>query len=102
MMTRLLTLALLMALSVPAVAQKKKKGAAPLFKSPLITAQTNRYVAVYEVLSSMGLLTTEHLNLGVIRYDPAAYYDAVKNAPVVNVSPQGERLDRVLKSLGKQ
>lgn len=67
-----------------------------------VSAQTDRYVAVYQLLSAMGLLTAEHLGLNVPRYDPAAYYDAVKDAPVVNVSPQGERLERVLQGIGRE
>ena len=66
-----------------------------------ISAEIGRYQAVYSLLSSMGLLTTEHLNLGVPRYDPTGYYNAVKNAPLVDVSPQGAKLDRVLQSIGK-
>ncbi|MEM6824427.1 MAG: TolC family outer membrane protein [Pseudomonadota bacterium] len=67
----------------------------------LISAEIDLILAQYQLLSAMGLLTAEHLGLGVARYDPAAYYNVVKNAPTVFVSPQGERLDRVLKSLGK-
>ncbi|MBV1903276.1 MAG: TolC family outer membrane protein [Marinosulfonomonas sp.] len=66
-----------------------------------VSAESDRYVAVYRVLSSMGLLTANHLKLGVATYDPVAYYNTVKSAPAFNVSPQGEKLDRVLKSLGK-
>lgn len=66
-----------------------------------ISAETDRYVAVYEVLSAMGLLTADHLGLGINTYDPAAYYKAVQSAPNTYVSPQGEKLDAVLKSLGK-
>ena len=67
-----------------------------------ITAETDRVEAVYSLLSSMGLLTVDHLGLGIVTYDPAAYYNAVKDAPNRFVSPQGEKLDRVLKSLGKK
>ena len=66
-----------------------------------VSAESDRYVAVYRVLSSMGLLTVNHLKLGVATYDPVAYYNTVKSAPAFNVSPQGQKLDRVLKSLGK-
>jgi len=66
-----------------------------------VSAETNRYVAAYQLLAAMGLLTADHLRLGVTQYDPAAYYDAVKKAPSYKVSPQGEKLDRVLKGLGK-
>jgi outer membrane protein len=47
----------------------------------------------------MGLLTAEHLKLAVQIYDPAAYYDLVKDAPSTT-SPQGEALDRVLQAIG--
>ena len=65
-----------------------------------ITAQSDQYNAVYRLLASMGLLTVEHLRLGIATYDPEAYYNAVKSAPVHQVSPQGERLDAVIKALG--
>lgn len=67
----------------------------------LISAQIDLILANYSLLSAMGLMTVDHLGLGIATYDPAAYYNAVKNAPTVFVSPQGERLDRVLKSLGR-
>ncbi len=66
-----------------------------------ISAQSDRYVAIYSLLAAMGLLTADHLNLGIVAYDPAAYFNAVKNAPSFGVSAQGERLDSLLKSLGK-
>lgn len=65
-----------------------------------IDAEANLQVAIYSLLSSMGLLTVDHLNLGIPTYDPAAYYDAVKSAPVTSV--QGESLDRVLRAIGKE
>jgi outer membrane protein len=64
-----------------------------------IDAEANLQVAIYSLLSSMGLLTVEHLNLGIPTYDPAAYYNAVRNAPRTSV--QGESLDRVLRAIGK-
>lgn len=67
-----------------------------------ITAQSNQYLAVYSLLASMGLLTADHLKLGVVSYDPEAYYNAVKSAPVHRVSPQGKRLDSLLEALGKK
>ncbi|MDI3338059.1 TolC family outer membrane protein [Defluviimonas aestuarii] len=68
-------------------------------RSNRITAEANLQVAIYSLLSSMGLLTAEYLNLGVPIYDPEAYYNAVKSAPATSV--QGESLDRVLKAIGK-
>jgi outer membrane protein len=64
-----------------------------------ITAEANLQVAIYALMSSMGLLTADYLNLGVPIYDPEAYYNAVKSAPVTSV--QGKSLDRVLKAIGK-
>lgn len=66
-----------------------------------VTANTQRIVAIYSVLQAMGLLTVDHLNLGITTYDPAAYYNAVADAPTRYVSPQGEKLDRVLKALNR-
>ncbi|MCP5038747.1 MAG: TolC family outer membrane protein [Rhodobacteraceae bacterium] len=64
-----------------------------------ITAQSDQYLAAYQLLSAMGLLTAEHLRLGIATYDPEAYFNAVSSAPVHEVSPQGERLDAVLEAL---
>jgi outer membrane protein len=63
-----------------------------------IQAEANRYLGVYTLLSAMGLLTVEHLNLGIPTYDAAGYYNAVKNAPVH--SAQGKKLDQILKKIG--
>lgn len=67
-----------------------------------IKAESDQYVAVYTLLSTMGLLTAEHLRLGIASYDPEAYHNAVKGAPLRVVSPQGEQLELVLESLGKK
>lgn len=65
-----------------------------------IAAQSSEVVASYAVLSAMGLLTAEHLNLPVQQYDPSEYYNLVTDAPG-RVSAQGEALDRVLRALGQ-
>ncbi|SFJ21285.1 TolC family outer membrane protein [Celeribacter neptunius] len=67
-----------------------------------IQARIARETQSYSVLQSLGMLTVESLKLNVPVYDPAAYYDAVKNAPTRYVSPQGEKLDRVLEGLLKK
>ncbi|MGB5067523.1 MAG: TolC family outer membrane protein [Albidovulum sp.] len=64
-----------------------------------IDAEAQLQVAIYSLLSAMGLLTVDHLNLGIPTYDPAAYYEAVKSAPATSV--QGKSLDRVLQAIGK-
>jgi outer membrane protein len=66
----------------------------------LIAAQADEVIASYQVLSSMGLLTAQHLRLPVQQYDPAAYYNLVKDAPT-KMSQQGQALDRVLKAIGQ-
>ncbi len=62
-----------------------------------LEAEANRYIGVYQLLSVMGQLTAEKLNLGIPTYDVEAYYNAVKNAPPAFVQPsaQGAALDRI-------
>lgn len=67
----------------------------------LISAETDLYIAAYTVLETIGELTAKDLRLDVRTYDPAAYYNLVKDAPVP-ISPQGQKLDRVLRALGKE
>lgn len=69
-------------------------------RTALLQAQASLQIANYALLSAMGLLTVDHLKLGIATYDPEAYYNAVRNAPVT--SPQGAALDRVLRSIGQQ
>jgi outer membrane protein len=68
-------------------------------KASRIEAEARLQVAIYSLLAAMGLLTVEHLNLGIPTYDPAAYYEAVKSAPSTSI--QGKSLDRVLQAIGK-
>jgi len=69
-------------------------------RTALVSAEIASVQSVYDLLRSMGLLTVQYLGLPVPTYDPAAYYNAVKNAPAM--STQGARLDRVLESIGRQ
>ncbi len=69
-------------------------------RANMISAEADVVVAAYSVLASLGQLTAKDLNLDVQLYDPAAYYNLVKDAPVP-ISPQGQKLDRVLRALGK-
>ncbi|MGV6812426.1 MAG: TolC family outer membrane protein [Brevirhabdus sp.] len=64
-----------------------------------VDAITQQYSAVYGLLAAMGLLTVDHLKLGIQTYDPSVYYKAVRNAPISTI--QGDRLDKVLRALGK-
>ena len=63
-----------------------------------LRAQALRYVGVYQLLATMGLLTVDHLQLGIPTYDPEAYFNAVQNAPSHSV--QGKKLDRILEKIG--
>jgi len=68
-------------------------------RTTLLQAEAGLQTATYQLLSSMGLLTVDHLGLGIATYDPEAYYNVVKDAPAL--SAQGEALDRVLRALNK-
>jgi len=70
-------------------------------KAARISAQSNQYIAVYSLISSMGLLTADHLRLGIATYDPEAYFNAVKGAPIHDISPQGQKLDAIIETLGR-
>ncbi len=65
-----------------------------------IGAEADLYIAAYTVLESIGELTAKDLRLNVQLYDAEAYYNLVEGAPVP-LSPQGQKLDRVLKALGR-
>ena len=66
-----------------------------------VAAEFDRVLASYDILESVGLMTVEHLQLPVVSYDPGAYYNAVEGAPTADVSPRGERLNNVLRRLGR-
>jgi outer membrane protein len=70
-------------------------------ESTQVTARANLYVAAYTVLAATGRLTAKDLRLPVQLYDPAAYYNLVKDAPAKK-SEQGKKLDRVLRALQKE
>ena len=70
-------------------------------RATLISARTAEVLAIYNLLAAMGLLTVDHLDLGVVTYDPSAYYNAVKDAPGHEVSPRGQKLDSVLRAIGR-
>ncbi len=70
-------------------------------RASLVSARIDEIAAGYSLLSTMGLLTADQLKLNVPSYDPAAYYNLVKTGPAKK-SRQGEKLDRVLKKLGKE
>ena len=70
-------------------------------RAALLTAQIDESRFSYGILFAVGLMTVEHLGLGITTYDASAYYNSVSDAPVRKVSPQGEKLDRLMKSLAR-
>ncbi len=69
-------------------------------QSSNVTAGTQIYVAAYSVLQATGQLTARDLKLPVQIYDPAAYYNLVKDSPA-KLSKEGKKLDRVLRAMQK-
>lgn len=69
-------------------------------QADLISVDADIYIAIYNIIASVGQLTARELNLNVPTYDPAAYYNLANNAPST-ISPEGKKLDRVLRALGK-
>ena len=69
-------------------------------RTTLLQAEAGLQTATYNLLASMGLLTVDHLGLGITTYDPEAYYNAVKDAPAI--SAQGEALDGCCALLTRQ
>ncbi|MEP5728139.1 MAG: TolC family outer membrane protein [Sulfitobacter sp.] len=65
-----------------------------------VSARAALYVAAYQILSATGRLTAKSLGLPVQLYDPAEYYNLVKDAPAKR-SKEGKKLDRVLRALQK-
>jgi outer membrane protein len=68
-------------------------------KANRLQSVANLYNGQYALLSTMGLMTADHLNLGIPKYDPQLYYDAVKSAPAT--SSQGAKLDKIMKLMGR-
>lgn len=69
-------------------------------ESNLVDAKRNEYVAVYSLLSAMGLLTVEHLGLGLKTYNPKTNYNKVSTAP--GPTDRGKMLDKIFKRAGKK
>ena len=67
-------------------------------KVQLASTKRDEYVAAYELLKAMGLLTAKNLNLNVKQYDVTKNYDDVKNAPR---NSQFFKLDNLLKRWGQ-
>jgi len=69
-------------------------------ESNLVSAQHDHYVAVYSLLSSMGLLTVKHLQLGIKTYDTDENYKKVYLAP--GPTNRGKLLEKILTRAGKK
>ena len=66
----------------------------------LATALNDQFISAYSLLAAMGKLTVKDLKLGIVTYDPAAYYESIKDAP--RESGRGLKLDKVLQAIGKK
>ncbi|MFY0595669.1 MAG: TolC family outer membrane protein [Cognatishimia sp.] len=66
-----------------------------------ISAQSAEFIAAYSLQAAMGLLTVDHLNLVVEKYDPEAYYNQVNTAPA-KLSKRGRQLDKILRRIENQ
>ena len=55
----------------------------------LVTAQRDRVVAAYSLLSAIGKLTAKTLGLKVTTYDPGIHYDQVRNKWIGTSTPDG-------------
>lgn len=51
-------------------------------EAQVVQALRDEYVAGYALLQAMGLLTVEHLKLGIETYDPDVNFRAVRNGPI--------------------
>ena len=63
-------------------------------ESGLTAALRDEYVAAYNLVAAMGLLTTDYLNLGIDAYDPNDYYQSVNKKPL---TAEGAALNRINK-----
>lgn len=70
-------------------------------QSSLISANYNQFITVYTVLSEMGLLTVDHLNLGVKQYDPNVNYIKVngKKNTLIKKSRLGDKRKKIFDKL---
>lgn len=68
-------------------------------RTELTNAVADRSTSVFQLLAAKGLMTADHLGLDVQQYDPAAYYTLIENAPAISI--QGDRLERVLRGIGR-
>ncbi|NBN62368.1 TolC family outer membrane protein [Microvirga tunisiensis] len=55
----------------------------------LVTAQRNRIVAAFQLISAVGELDAEYLDLKVARYDPKEHYDKVRDKWFGMKTPDG-------------
>ncbi len=63
-------------------------------QNSLITAMHDERIAAYSLLSAMGLLTPDNLDLGIELYDPSENFNRVQNAPI-RTFEAGKVLDNI-------
>lgn len=67
-------------------------------RSARLEAEANRYFGVYQLLSVMGQLTADKLNLGIPTYDVEAY---AKTGKAAQTSTRGAALDKVMSKIAQ-
>lgn len=50
-------------------------------EAEIVQAVRDEYVAAYSLLASMGLLTVDHLKLGIESYNPDVYFSKIQSGP---------------------
>ena len=63
-------------------------------QNSLIKAMHDQRIAAYSLLSAMGLLTPDNLDLGIQLYDPSENFNRVQNAPI-RTFEAGKILDNI-------
>ncbi|MEM7440208.1 MAG: TolC family outer membrane protein [Pseudomonadota bacterium] len=71
-------------------------------RSNLVTSIRDEYVATYQVLAAMGLLTARHLNLGVDIYDPDVNTRAVTRHQLGNLPKLDKKRRELLEKITKR
>lgn len=51
-------------------------------EAEIVNARRDEYIAAYGLMQAMGLLTVEHLNLGIETYSPDVNYRRVQSGPI--------------------
>ncbi len=68
-------------------------------QNDLVAAIRNEYVSAYGVLAAMGLLTVDHLGLGIESYNPDVNYNTVSGTNLFGTERQ-KKMDKIMRLSG--